>query len=158
MNQLAKPTWTDLEPAALCDHISNHHHELLHALFPEIVIHARVASKVDIGYIAGIGTLESLTLELISIAKQYLLFETHLLLPFLAHKVKYPENEISRLGNTELALFLKNTILRQEQLLNRLNSLRDATQKYVAPVNASPSAKHFFTAMGELDAKDGQHL
>jgi nucleotide-binding universal stress UspA family protein/iron-sulfur cluster repair protein YtfE (RIC family) len=151
MNQPVNTTAPANDPEALCGYIASHHHELLQAIFPEILIHARVAGKVDVGYINGIASLESVTLELISTVKQYLLFEKHMLLPFLCQKVKFPENEISRIGNPELGHFMKNTVARQEAMLNRLDQLKSLTSNYSAPLNASPSAKHLFQGLGEMD-------
>lgn len=151
MNEHANPTPATGDPEAICERISRHHHELLASLFPEITIHARVAGKVDIGYIPGIASLESVAVELIALVKQYVLFEEHMLLPFLCHKVRFPENELSRLGNPELGHFVKNTMARHETLLSRLDKLKELTSHYVSPLNASPSAKHLFQGLGELD-------
>ncbi|TND10076.1 MAG: UspA domain-containing protein [Bacteroidetes bacterium] len=152
MNKQTQAGYAEWLVTELCDHLEQHHHALIRDLFPELAIQSRAAAKIDSTSIPEMTRLERLTAEITEELKQYLLFDFHILLPFLRYRGKYSESDVSQLADEKTVSFAKRARGRQAEVEKILDNLRKLTSNYNIPVDISPSAKHLIQALRELDA------
>lgn len=137
--------------AELCDHLEQHHHVQIRDLFPELSVQSRASVRVDGAGLPAVQQIAERLPALESAFAQYLLFDYHVLLPFLRYRGRNESSDVSQLSDHKTARFIQRMKQRQSELLQLLDEFRTITGGYEAPVDASPSAKLLYQGLRELD-------